>query len=127
MTKLILAVGAMAMAIAVLLGAFGAHGLKPRLSPEMLAVYKTGVEYHFYHAMGLLFIGVISLHIQNDYLSASAWLLAIGMLIFSGSLYLLSVTGVRWFGAITPIGGLSFIAGWLMLVLAVLKGVPASS
>jgi uncharacterized membrane protein YgdD (TMEM256/DUF423 family) len=117
----ILAVGAIFMALAVLLGAFGAHALKPSLSPEMLAVYKTGVEYQFYHALGLLIIGLIGFHIDSKWLRRSGLLLTIGILIFSGSLYVLSLTGIKVIGAITPIGGVSFVAGWICLSIGILK------
>ena len=115
----ILLSGALFMALAVLLGAFGAHALKTSLSPEMMQVYKTGVEYQFYHALGLLLIGLIGFQIQSKYIKWSGILISIGIILFSGSLYLLSITGIRWIGAITPIGGLSFVAGWVFLVLAI--------
>jgi uncharacterized membrane protein YgdD (TMEM256/DUF423 family) len=117
----ILAVGAIFMALDVLLGAFGAHALKTSLSPEMLAVYKTGVEYQFYHALGLLIIGLIGFHIDSKWLRRSGLLLTIGILIFSGSLYVLSLTGIKVIGAITPIGGVSFVAGWICLSIGILK------
>ena len=111
--KTFIVIGAAAMALGVMLGAFGAHGLKTRISPEMLVIYHTGVEYHFYNALGLLLVGLIGLHFpQVGGLKAGGWLLTAGILIFSGSLYVLAVTGIRWLGAITPIGGVAFIAGW---------------
>ena len=111
--KTFIVIGAAAMALGVILGAFGAHGLKARISPEMLAIYHTGVEYHFYNALGLLLVGLIGLHFpQAGGLKTGGWLLTAGILIFSGSLYVLAVTGIRWLGAITPIGGVAFIAGW---------------
>ena len=109
------------MALAVLLGAFGAHALKTRLSPEMLQVYKTGVEYQFYHALGLLLIGLIGFQIDSKWLRWSGILLIVGIVIFSGSLYALSISGIKTLGAITPIGGLSFVAGWISLAIAVWK------
>jgi len=114
-------IGAIFMALAVLLGAFGAHALKNSLSPEMLAVYKTGVEYQFYHALGLLLIGSMGFHIDSKWLKRSGLLLTIGILLFSGSLYVLSLTGIKVIGAITPIGGVSFVAGWICLAIAVWK------
>lgn len=87
----------------------------------MLQLYKTGVEYHFYHALGLLLIGVLSFHISSGFLSWSAICLTVGIVLFSGSLYLMAVSGIKWLGAITPFGGLSFIAGWVLLLLAVWK------
>ena len=112
------------LVLAVAIGAFGAHGLKAHLSTEMLQTYKTGVEYHFYHALGLLLIGVLSISFPSSLLNWSAILLAIGIILFSGSLYVLAITGIKWLGAITPLGGLSFIAGWVLLFVAVWKKTP---
>ena len=109
------------MALAVLLGAFGAHALKNSLSPEMLAVYKTGVEYQFYHALGLLLIGSIGFHLDSKWLRRAGLLLAVGILLFSGSLYVIALTGIKVIGAITPIGGVSFVSGWVCLAIAVWK------
>ena len=117
----ILLFGAIFMALAVLLGAFGAHALKKVLSPDMLAVYKTGVEYQFYHSLGLLLIGLIGFQIDSKWLRWSGILLVAGIILFSGSLYALSISGIKVFGAITPIGGLSFVAGWVCLAIAVWK------
>ena len=119
--KQILFAGAAFMALGVLFGAFGAHALKTSLSPEMLAVYKTGVEYQFYHALGLLLIGLIGFQIESKWLRWSALFLGIGIILFSGSLYVLSLTGIKMIGAITPVGGLSFVAGWIFLAFAVWK------
>ena len=124
MSKTILMTGAALLAFAVAVGAFGAHALKVRLTDDMLQIYKTGVEYHFYHALGLLLIGVLSLHISSGLLNWSALLLVLGIVLFSGSLYLLAITGLKWLGAITPLGGLSFIAGWILLLIAVWKNLP---
>ena len=107
------------MALAVGIGAFGAHGLKSHLTNEMLQIYKTGVEYHFYHALGLLAVGLLSLNMPSGLLNWSAVLLTAGIILFSGSLYVLAVTGIKWLGAITPLGGVSFIAGWILLFIAV--------
>jgi uncharacterized membrane protein YgdD (TMEM256/DUF423 family) len=115
-------IAAVLLAIAVALGAFGAHALKSRLTADMLAVYQTAVQYHAWHALGLLATGVLMLQWpESTALRWSAGLLLAGVLIFSGSLYGLALSGVRWLGAVTPIGGAAFIAGWLMLALAVLK------
>ena len=124
MSKTILMTAALLMALAVAIGAFGAHGLKSHLSDEMMQTYKTGVEYHFYHALGLLLVGVISLSMPSGLLNWSAVLLAAGIILFSGSLYVLAVTGIKWLGAITPFGGLSFIAGWVLFFVAVWKKLP---
>lgn len=117
----ILISGAVFMALGVLLGAFGAHALKTILSPEMLAVYKTGVEYQFYHALGLLLIGMIGFQIKSKYLRWSGLFITIGIILFSGSLYVLTLSGIKAIGAITPIGGLSFVAGWIFLAIAIIK------
>lgn len=110
------------MALAVGFGAFGAHMVQDMLTAERFAVYKTGVEYHFYHAIGLLIIGAVALHLpESNMLSWSGWLLLAGILIFSGSLYLLTLTDTAWLGAVTPIGGLAFIAGWILFAIALLK------
>ena len=107
------------MALAVGMGAFGAHGLKNRLDVYSMSVYEKAVFYHFVHALGILLVAALS---RTGALSISAegrvaWLLLIGIIIFSGSLYALAISGVRILGAITPIGGLAFIAGWLMLLV----------
>jgi uncharacterized membrane protein YgdD (TMEM256/DUF423 family) len=120
--KLFLTLGALSGALGVMIGAFGAHGLKNKLTNEMLTIYKTGVEYHFYHTFALLVVGLIALRFQSGILSASGWSFALGILIFSGSLYALSISGIRVLGAITPIGGLLFIVGWIMLAVAISKG-----
>lgn len=117
----ILLSGAIFMALAVMLGAFGAHALKTQLSPEMMQVYKTGVEYQFYHALGLLLIGLIGFQIESKWLRWSGLLIITGIVLFSGSLYVLSLTGIKMIGAITPVGGLSFVAGWIFLAFAVWK------
>ena len=117
-------IGAGFLALAVILGAFGAHALKSKLEPDMMQVYKTGVEYHFYHALGLLLIGVISLNVSSGLINWSAILLIAGIVLFSGSLYALALTGIKWLGAITPFGGVSFIAGWILLLLSVWKKWP---
>lgn len=122
MFKLFTAIGSINAMLAVLLGAFGAHSLRDRLSAEMLRIFETGVQYHFYHALGLLAIGLVAWHLpESGLLKWSGWLMLAGIVIFSGSLYLLSILGIRWLGAITPIGGTAFIVAWVLLALAVLK------
>lgn len=108
--------------LAVALGAFGAHALKARLSTEMLAIWRTGVEYHFYHALALLLLGVIARQTPSPLLNASGYCFALGILLFSGSLYALALSEVRILGAVTPFGGLLFLAGWVLLGYAVSKG-----
>lgn len=121
MGKTIITAASILLALAVAIGAFGAHALESRLSTDLLQTYNTGVNYHFYHALGLLLVGVLSLQMPSKLLNWSALLLGLGILLFSGSLYMLAITGIRWIGAITPIGGVSFIAGWILLIFAVLK------
>lgn len=120
--KLFLILGGINAALVVLLGAFGAHALKARLSTEMLAVYQTGVHYHLFHALGLIAVGLVATQISDSaYLRWSGWLMLVGIILFSGSLYVLSVSGLRWLGMITPFGGVSFIAAWIVFVIAVAK------
>lgn len=115
--------GAIFLALAVTLGAFGAHGLRGRLDAYSLDVYEKAVFYHFIHALGLLVIPILAKVGMTSAAGASrvCWWLAAGILIFSGSLYVLSITGVRALGAITPFGGLAFIAGWALLAWELLK------
>ena len=120
--KLFLALGSVAALAAVLTGAFGAHALKERIAPDLLPVYKTGVEYHFYHALGLILVGLAAFHLPDSvYLKGAGWTMLAGILLFSGSLYLLALTGLRWFGAITPVGGVAFIVAWGLFAAAVVK------
>ena len=120
--RLFLASGGFAALAAVALGAFGAHALKTRLSAEMLAVWHTGVEYHAYHALGLLAVGLVAGQLpESTLLKWSGWLMLAGIVLFSGSLYALALSGERWLGAITPIGGMAFLAAWGLFVIAVLK------
>jgi uncharacterized membrane protein YgdD (TMEM256/DUF423 family) len=116
-------VGAVLLGLAVILGAFGAHGLRGRLDDYSMDVYQKAVFYHFIHALGIL---IVPLFIRADVLTIPGgglicWLLFAGIVIFSGSLYLLAVTGVSWLGAITPIGGLSFIVAWGLLAFRLLR------
>lgn len=110
--------GAAAMFLAVALGAFGAHALRQRLAPEMLSVFEVGVRYHVYHALALFAVAWISIRNPGSLAQASGWAFFVGIVLFSGSLYLLALTGTRWLGAITPIGGLAFLIGWVLLFLA---------
>ncbi|MBZ5639314.1 MAG: DUF423 domain-containing protein [Acidobacteriia bacterium] len=116
------AAGAIAAALGVVLGAFGAHGLKDRVAPDLLAIYETGVRYHLVHALALLAVGWAAERWPGPWASAAGWLFLAGILVFSGSLYLLALTGARWLGAVTPLGGLVFIAGWIALAIASLRG-----
>jgi uncharacterized membrane protein YgdD (TMEM256/DUF423 family) len=114
------ATGALAAAAGVALGAFGAHGLKTRVAPEMLSVFETGVRYHLIHALALLAVGWAATRWPSGLVSAAGWCFVAGIALFAGSLYVMVLTGTRWLGAITPLGGLCFIAGWLLLAAGAL-------
>ncbi len=118
------ATGAPLCGLGVVLGAFGAHGLRARVTPDMLAVFETGVRYHLIHALGLLAVAWAASRWPAAWVSAAGWLFVAGIVIFSGSLYLLVMTGTRWLGAITPIGGLCLIAGWAVLAVGALRAGP---
>lgn len=120
MDRTFLLAGAVAGFIGVAFGAFGAHGLRGRLSPEMLAVFETGVRYQMYHALALLLTAVLATRLDGRAIVAAGWLFVAGIVLFSGSLYLLAVTGVSILGAITPLGGVAFLAGWICLAAAAL-------
>ncbi|MGG0671069.1 DUF423 domain-containing protein [Lederbergia citrisecunda] len=116
--------GAVNAALAVALGAFGAHALKERLSERYLAIWETAVQYQMFHAIGLIAIGILmsaSLFGQSTTLTWAGYLLLAGIIIFSGSLYILSLSGIGILGAITPIGGVAFIVGWILLIIAAVK------
>jgi uncharacterized membrane protein YgdD (TMEM256/DUF423 family) len=120
--RLFIAIGASMAALAVVLGAFGAHALKARLPADMLEVYHTAVQYHFWHALGVLAVGLaLQLSPEAGWLRTAGWLLTGGIVLFCGSLYLLALTGSKWLGAVTPLGGVAFILGWLALVVAALR------
>lgn len=108
-------VGAVSAFISVAAGAFGAHLLRSRLAPELLAVFETAARYQMYHALGLIAVAFALTRWPTPATRAAGWLFIAGTLLFSGSLYALSLTGTRWLGAITPLGGLCFLAGWLAL------------
>ena len=108
-----LTMGALLALVAVALGAFGAHALKGRLEPDMATVWQTAAQYHGWHALALVAAGLLLLHRPDaGAIAAAAWLFAAGVVLFSGSLYLLALTGARWLGAVTPFGGFAFLAGW---------------
>ena len=121
MDRVFFALGALSAFIGVALGAFAAHGLKSRLDPAMLATFEVGVRYHMYHALALLGAGWAATRWPGAWTTASGWLFLAGILIFSGSLYVLALTGARWLGAVTPLGGLAFLAGWLCLAWATIS------
>jgi uncharacterized membrane protein YgdD (TMEM256/DUF423 family) len=116
-----LATGAIAAAVGVAMGAFGAHALRSRIPADLLAVFETGVRYHLVHALALLAVAWAADRWPGRWVTISGWSFAAGIVIFSGSLYLLSITGARWLGAVTPIGGLAFLLGWTALAIAALR------
>ncbi len=122
LAKIFLALGSIAMLLAVALGAFGAHALKQTLAPELMATYETAVNYHFIHALGLLAVGLLALHLPaSGTLRWAGILMAAGLLLFSGSLYALSLSGIRGLGVLTPVGGVALLAAWLLLAVAVVR------
>ena len=118
MDRFFLALGSLMAFLAVALGAFAAHALKERLPPDMLNIFEVGVRYHMYHSLALLAVAWTSVQWPQSNASTAGWFFLAGIVIFSGSLYILSVTGMRWLGAITPIGGVAFLIGWLILAWA---------
>ncbi|MDT8453061.1 MAG: DUF423 domain-containing protein [Gammaproteobacteria bacterium] len=121
MSNLFIGLGAINAFIAVAMGAFAAHTLKARLSADYLSVIQTASDYQFYHALGLVLVGLIYQHSQNRLNALSGWFMLGGTVLFSGSLYLLGLSGISWLGMITPIGGLCFIIAWLLLAYAHLR------
>lgn len=122
MDKVFITVGAVSGFLSVALGAFGAHSLRDRLSADMLSTFQTGVSYEMYHALGLLAVGILLARFSSDgsaWLTAAGWLFLAGTILFSGSLYALSLSGVTVLGAITPLGGVAFLLGWLALAIGV--------
>jgi uncharacterized membrane protein YgdD (TMEM256/DUF423 family) len=122
MDKAFFALGSLSGLLAVALGAFGAHALKGRLDVELLATFEVGVRYQMYHALALLAAGWACTRWPGTAVTASGWLFVAGTVVFSGSLYALALTGARWLGAITPLGGLALLAGWVCLAWAAWKG-----
>jgi uncharacterized membrane protein YgdD (TMEM256/DUF423 family) len=116
--RTLLLAGALAGFLGVAIGAFGAHGLRGRLTPDMLAVFETGVRYHLYHALAIIATASLTGRLESRLVPTAGWLFAAGILVFSGSLYLLALTGIKILGAITPLGGLAFLAGWACLAFA---------
>jgi uncharacterized membrane protein YgdD (TMEM256/DUF423 family) len=119
--KLFIILGSLNAFLCVVLGAFGAHGLKKKLSPEMLDIFQTGVQYHMYHAIGLILVGMLAQWLSPSTLGWAGWTFMIGIVFFSGSLYVLSISGIKWLGAITPLGGLAFLLGWLFIIIAAIR------
>jgi len=119
MSKTFLLIGALAGAVGVALGAFGAHALRSRVSPEMLAVFETGVRYQMYHALALVALAALEPRLGGGHsVAAAGWAFTTGIVLFSGSLYALALTGTTTFGIVTPFGGLAFLVGWAALAVA---------
>lgn len=113
-----LVLGAVNAFLSVAAGAFGAHALKARLPQDLLVIFETGARYHMYHALGLVAVGLLGQLRPSPLLSGAGWAMLVGIVLFSGSLYALALSGVRVLGAITPLGGLGFLAGWLLFAVA---------
>lgn len=125
MFKLFVILGALNAFVSIALGAFGAHGLKDKLSAHYMDIYHTGVQYHMMHAIGLILVGILSEKLaqtQSGLMGWAGWLMFAGIIFFSGSLYILSITKVNVLGAITPIGGVLFLISWILVVVAVARG-----
>jgi uncharacterized membrane protein YgdD (TMEM256/DUF423 family) len=118
MDRTLLLIAAFAGFTGVTLGAFGAHGLRDRISPDMLTVYQTGVQYHLIHAVALLAAAALASRTAGRLIPAAGWLFTLGIILFSGSLYVMALTGMTKLGMVTPLGGLAFLAGWALLALA---------
>jgi uncharacterized membrane protein YgdD (TMEM256/DUF423 family) len=120
--KLFLSIAALLGFLSVAFGAFGAHALKEKIAPDMLEVFKTGVQYQMYHALALVGVAILlKFFPESNLLNYSGWFFIAGVILFSGSLYGLSLTGIRAFGPVTPFGGLCFLTGWLLLLIGALK------
>jgi uncharacterized membrane protein YgdD (TMEM256/DUF423 family) len=122
MDRTFLFFGAVAGFVSVAFGAFGAHALRNKLTPDMLAVFETGVRYQMFHALALLVTAIVVARFDGWAARAAGWCFVAGIVLFSGSLYALSLSGVRTLGAITPFGGVAFLAGWALLVYVALVG-----
>jgi len=122
MDRLFALAGAKLALLGVVLGAFGAHALRERLSPEDLAIFETGVRYQMYHALALFAVAWAASRWPGPAVNAAGWMFIVGVLIFSGSLYALVLTGTRWLGAITPVGGVALILGWALLAWGIFRG-----
>jgi uncharacterized membrane protein YgdD (TMEM256/DUF423 family) len=120
--KIVLSCAAISAMFAVVLGAFAAHGLKSKLSETLLNTFQTGVQYQMYHSLALILLVILYRQMPQALLVYSAGFMFAGIILFSGSLYMLALTQIKWFGPITPIGGVCFIVGWALLAAAALKG-----
>lgn len=126
MPKIYFIIASISGLTAVLLGAFAAHGLRDKLSPALYQAFQTGVSYQFYHTFALIAVALLLLHSNllsqgTRWFDSAAWLFIAGILLFSGSLYLLAMTGMKWLGPVTPLGGVCFIAAWLCLLIGVIR------
>lgn len=121
--KTFLIIGSLSAFLAVVLGAFAAHALKEKLPPDLFNVWEVAVRYHMYHALALFAVAWVAIRFPSSTVSVAGWLFVVGTVIFSGSLYALSLSGMRWLGAITPLGGLCFLAGWLWLAWSMWRSV----
>ncbi|HVP69643.1 MAG TPA: DUF423 domain-containing protein [Anaeromyxobacteraceae bacterium] len=121
MERVFFALGAASGLVAVAAGAFGAHGLRARLAPDLLAIFETAARYQMYHALALLAAAWATTRWPGPAAAWAGWLFVAGTLVFSGSLYALALTGTRWLGAVTPLGGVAFLAGWASLAWAALR------
>jgi len=122
MVRIFAGAGALAALVGVALGAFGAHALSTRVEPRDLATFEIGVRYQMYHALGLLAVSWAATEWPGGLIHTAGWAFVVGILVFSGSLYLLVLTDTRWLGAVTPLGGVAFLVGWAALAWAVLRG-----
>ena len=122
MDRLFALIGAFMALLAVALGAFGAHGLRARVSPEDLAIFETGVRYQMYHALALFAVAWAASRWPGTVIHAAGWMFLVGVLIFSGTLYVLVLSGYRWLGAITPVGGVALVVGWAFLAWGIFQG-----
>ena len=114
-------VGVISFALAIVLGAFSAHLVKPKLSPADFTIFETGVRYHIYNSLGLILIGLIGFHVKENIVIISALMIITGIILFSGSLYILVFSDLRWLGAITPFGCISLITGWVLLAFNLIR------
>ncbi len=121
MNRLFMMIGALSGAVSVAAGAFGAHALRDKVEPRLLEVFETGARYQMYHALALLAVGLVASRWPSTLATNAGWLFVAGTVLFSGSLYAMTFTGIRVLGAITPLGGVCFIAGWVCLALAASK------
>ena len=121
MGKTFITIGAGFGFLGVAIGAFAAHMLKQKLPPDLFDIFEVGVRYHMYHALAIVAVGLAAAQWSGNTIGWSGWAFTAGILIFSGSLYVLALTGTRWLGAITPIGGLAFLVGWALLAYHVWK------